>query len=90
MRIIQDIIIRSNRADYKIKDRICWGTQTRTESGDIIFELEQTRNWFARDHFELKPGFKAIPESDPHEYLITEINYSSKRPFKTILTAVRS
>lgn len=88
MKITYDIIIRSNRSDYKIKDRLCSGTCY--EEGDkMVFELEQTRNWFARDSFNLMPGFKVIPEVGPFEYVVTEIRYPEKRPFKTTLVTER-
>ena len=90
MKTIHYISIRSNRTDIKIKDRLCWGTRHRTGPGEVVFVLEQTRNWFARNHFELQPGFKAIPENDLYEYMITGISYEPKRPFKTILTTVRT
>ena len=87
MKIIHDIIIRSNRTDYKIKDRLCWGTRYPATNGETIFELEQTRNWFARDHFQLKPGYKVFVDDEPQEYIIASVAYTQKRPFKTILTA---
>ena len=84
-----DLIIRSNRTDYKIKDRECWGTRRASDAHEIIFILEQTRGWFAHNNFTIKPGFKVLPVDDPDEYVITSISYPEKRPFKTILTTVR-
>ncbi len=90
MRIIYDITIRSNRTDYKIKERSCSGTRKSSDKNETVFELEQTRRWFDRDHFEILPGFKVRLEEDPHEYVVTSITYTDKRPFRTILKTVRT
>ena len=83
-----DITIRSSRTDRKTKDRLCYGSY-HYEGNKTVFELEQTRNWFKRDSFDLKPGFKVIPENSPYEYVVTSIRYPETRPFKTILVTER-
>lgn len=89
MKTTYDLTIRSNRTDYKIKDRLCSGTRQSVGYNEVIFELDQTRNWFARDHFSLKPDFKVLPEGDSYEYVVTSVSYHDKRPYKTILKTVR-
>lgn len=89
MKIVYDISIRSNRPDYKIKARTCQGTRTSMGNNKVLFVLEQTRRWFARDHFEIQPGFTLQPEQDPNEYVVTEISYTDTRPFHTIVKTVQ-
>ena len=79
-----DFIIRSSRTDRKTKDRHCYGSY-HYEGGKMVVVLEQTRTWFERDHFILKPGFKVFSARSPYEYVITDIRYPETRPFKTIL-----
>lgn len=88
MEIFYNLSIRSNRTDYKIKDRLCYGTW-HPKGDKSVFVLEQTRCWFRDSKFKIKPGFKVIPENSPYEYVVTEIRYPEKRPFKTILVTER-
>ena len=89
MKTIYDLTIISNRTDYKVKPRICHGTFL-VKGNQAIFELEESRNWFARHHFVLNEGFTIIPEGSNMAYIITEITFPDKRPFHPILTTVQA
>ena len=79
-----DFTIRSSRTDRKTKDRHCFGSY-HYDGDKMVVVLEQTRTWFERDHFTLKPGFKVTLDGKPQEYVIVDIHYPDKRPFRTIL-----
>ena len=89
MKTIYDLTIISNRADYKVKPRICHGTFI-VSGNQAIFELEESRNWFARHHFVLNEGYTVIPEGSDKAYTITGITFPDKRPFHPILTTVQA
>lgn len=88
MKIIYDITLRSDRTDRHCKDRLCQGS-FHDEENATIFEMEQTKRWFTLDSFIPKEGYRLIPEGSPFEYVITKVEYETKRPKRTIFTAQR-
>ena len=88
MKIIYDIILRSNRTDRRCKDRLCQGS-FHDEGNATIFEMEQTKRWFILDSFIPKEGYRLITEGSRSEYVITKVEYEAKRPKRTIFTAQR-
>ena len=87
MKIVYDLTIYSNRKDYMIKPRLCQGT-IQLDKDHAVITLEQSRNWFARQHFELSPGCLIVSEDSDTVYVVTDISFPDKRPFNPILSAV--
>ena len=86
MKVIDEIRLRSNRTDYRIKERICTATWD-PQSQHPVFELEQTRNWFDRDSFMPEVGFTLVTPDD-EIYEITGVSFLEKRPKKAVFTTV--
>ena len=82
----QDIIIRATNLSYKVKDRHCQGSY-HPDGDHFIFEMEQTKNWFAHDSFPLRIGYLLIPEDSQRKYVITKVDFRAKRPKRAIFTA---
>ena len=83
----QDIIVRATNLSYKVKDRHCKGSY-HPDGDHFIFEMEQTKNWFAHDSFPLRIGYLLIPEDSQRKYVITKVDFRAKRPKRAIFTAI--
>lgn len=86
-KVIDDIFIRSNRKDRKIKERICTGYAEEI-NGFTVFTLEQTRHWFENGKFKVEEGFHLI-DTAGNTYLVVSMNYKEKRPKCAVIKTVK-
>ncbi len=84
---LKKITIRATNLDYKVKDRYCKGI-FYSEADHFVFEMEETKRWFDRVGFPLRSGYLLIPEGIQSKYVITKVDFRSKRPKRAIFTAV--
>ena len=88
-RAVKRIILRATGLDTWAKDRHCSGTYYQ-EDDHYVFELDQTKRWFAICKFPPRAGYLLIPEDSNCQFEITSVSFLDKRPKKTVFTAVPS
>ena len=81
------IVLRATHLDTWAKDRHCSGVYYPVDD-HYVFELEQTKRWFANYKFLPRVGYLLIPDGSNCTYEITSVAFLDKRPKKTIFTAV--
>ena len=84
---LKKISIRATNLDYKVKDRHCKGVYY-PEGDHFVFEMEETKRWFNRVGFPLRPGYLLIPEGRQSNYVITKVDFRSKPPKRATFIAV--
>ncbi len=88
-RIPKRIILRATGLDTWAKDRHCSGIYYPKDD-HYVFELDQTKRWFAICKFPPRAGYLLIPEDTNSQFEITSVSFLDKRPKKTVFTAVPS
>lgn len=88
-RAAKRIILRATGLDTWAKDRHCTGIYYQDDD-HYVFELDQTKRWFAICKFPPRAGYLLIPEDSNCQFEITSVSFLDKRPKKTVFTAVPS